>query len=223
MKYTRYNITKRSNKKLMKVGLIIITLAIIILGISMISQSNNEKRKSNASEVNFKKHNSNSKKIYVLQCGVFLSKENAETLVNTLKPYGNAFISKKQEKYNVILGIYNDKDLKKVVKRLNEKNIQNHKVTYEIVEDDLCNAEIAELISANLEVLNKFLDKDVKAVKTDKLKKWNKDLKPVDEKSKNIATLKNLKNYVNKLPDEIKGENVSNGYNLIYNCINSIK
>lgn len=224
MKYTRYNIKKKPNKSFIAIILLAVSLILIVIGNGKENKLVDKNKKNPSNQVSVKEQtNKVEKNFYAIQCGAFLSKEYADTLVKTLKPYGNSFIVKIDNKYKVILGVYNEKDINKIVDTLNKKEIQNNKINYKIKDEDLCNKEIIELINANLEVLSKFSNKDVKAVKTENLKKWSNSLKAVDDKSKNIQVLKSLKEYVNKLPKEINREQVPSGYNLIYNCLNSIK
>lgn len=222
MKYTRYNMKKGHNTFFILIIFMIIAVICISLGSNKKFKKNNNFN--NATEVNLKKISSkNAKKFYSIQCGVFLNKENADTLVNTLKPYGNAFIVKEDNKFKVILGIYNEKQANDIISILNKKEIQNHKTEYCIPKKSLCDVEIGEIISANLEIANKFTDKNVKAIKTDNLKKWSSSLKKVDDKEKNIEVLNKLQSYVKKLPAQLNKNDVVNTYNLIYNCINSFK
>lgn len=227
MKYTRYNIKKKLNKSFIVIILLAVSLILIVIGNGKENKIFDRNKKNPSNEVSLKnkvdKNEKNQKNFYAIQCGVFLSKENADTLVKTLKPYGNPFIVKIDDKFKVMLGVYREKDLDKTITALNKKEIQNTKVTFKIKEEDLCNLEIIELINANLDVLSQFSDKDVKAYNTQKLKKWSNSLKSVDDKSKNIQVLKSLKDYVNKLPEKIVREQVPSGYNLVYNCLNSIK
>lgn len=224
MKYTRYNIKKRPNKSFIVIILLAIALMLIFIGSYNGNKIFHKDKKDTSNEASVKnKVDKKEKNFYAIQCGVFLIKENADTLVNTLKPYGNSFAVKIDDKFKVILGVYNEKDVSKIVDILNKKEIKNNKVTFKIKEEDLCNLEIIELINANLDVLSQFSDKDVKAYNTQKLKKWSNSLKAVDDKSKNIQVLKSLKDYVNKLPEKISREQVPSGYKFIYNSIISIK
>lgn len=224
MKYTRYNIKKKPNKSFIAIILLAVSLILIVIGNGKENKLVDKNKKNPSNQVSVKEQtNKDEKNFYAIQCGVFLSKENADTLVKTLKPYGISFIVKIDDKYKVILGVYNEKDINKIVDTLNKKEIQNNKINYKIKDEDLCNKEIIELINANLDVLSRFSDKDVKAYNTERLKKWSNSLKAVDGKSKNIQVLKSLKDYVNKLPEKIVREQVPSGYNLIYNCLNSIK
>ncbi|WP_138204036.1 SPOR domain-containing protein [Haloimpatiens lingqiaonensis] len=224
MKYTRYNVKRKTNKRFIAVIILLVAAMLIVIGNGKGIKILNKAENTSPKEISIKNTTGKKEKnFYAIQCGVFLSKEYADTLVNTLKPYGSSFIVKVDDKFKVILGIYKEEDLEKTVSILNKKEIQNTKLTFKIKGEDLCNLEIIELINANLDVLSQFSDKNVKAFKTEKLKKWNSSLKAVDEKSKNIQVLKSLKDYVNKLPNEISREQVSSGYNFIYNSLISIK
>lgn len=80
------------------------------------------------------------------------------------------------------------------MKKLTDNKIDNSKVTFIMNKKDLCDAEISEIITAYIKVVNKLSEKDVKSVKTEEIKKWMSSLDKVDKNSSNIKTLNNLKN-----------------------------
>lgn len=99
------------------------------------------------------------------------------------------------------------------------KEIPNSKFSYKIENDGLCNAEIGEIINANITILNRLCENNVKAVQTKDLKAWCKALKQVDKKSKEYDTLENLKKYINAMPDEISKDKANINYQFLFTTL----
>ncbi|MFD3157642.1 SPOR domain-containing protein [Haloimpatiens sp. FM7330] len=229
MRYTRYELKRKRNNLIFLIIAVVIVIAVVLIVKGKHSNIDKKDNIRNNTKIE-EQDNESSKnikeklaKFYVIQCGVFTSKENAENLKNSLSTYGSPFIVKKDNKFKVILGIYEDKQLATIMKTLNDNNIEKARVTYEIQKNDLCNMEIAEIIHANIEVLGKLTEKNVKSIKMDNLKKWTNSLKKVDKNSKNYNALLKLKEYVKKLPNEIKKENLNTSYVFLFNILNMFK
>lgn len=225
MKYTRYDLKrKKDGSKILILILALIILLAIIIGtiiykIISINTKTNSKSTSNNSTVI--KNNSNSKtmKFIVVQGGMYAIKNNVSPEVDILKPYGTPFTIDQDSKTRVFLGIYNEQDGLNIMKTLTDKKVDNSKVLFQISEADTCDAEIAEIVNADIEIIKKLSDSNVKAIKTSDFKKWVVDLKKVDNNSKHIKELNSLKDYIGKLPDEISKDKITENYTFMYNIL----
>lgn len=227
MRYTRYDIRKRNKSNF--TFFLIITLVLVlafILGtviFNLVSPSNIKKgntiTKDNTNVVKSKDNKNNSSNYIVIQRGIYAKKENASGVLNSLKPYGNIFTVEDSGKTRVFLGIYEEDEGVKLMKKLTDNKIDNSKITFIINKKDLCDAEISEIITAYIKVINKLSEKDVKSVKTEEIKKWISSLDKVDKDSSNIKTLNNLKEHINKLPKDLTKDQASKSYIFIYNIL----
>ncbi|AUM96782.1 TPA: hypothetical protein LA742_002843 [Clostridium botulinum] len=230
MRYTRYDIRKRNKSNF--TFFLIITLVLVlafILGtviFNLVSPSNIKKgntiTKDNANVVKSKDNKSNSSNYIIIQRGIYAKKENVSGVLNSLKPYGNIFTIEDNGKTRVFLGIYEEDEGIKLMKKLTDNKIDNSKITFVINKKDLCDAEISEIITAYIKVVNKLSEKDVKSVKTEEIKKWVSSLDKVEKDSSNIKTLNNLKEHINKLPKDLTKDQSSKSYIFIYNILKEI-
>jgi hypothetical protein len=219
MKYTRYNLKKKNKPGIKFIIAIFGTLSVcILLGIFMLKSF-----PSSSSSVNKNLPPVTDKKpvLYIaIQGGLYKMKENADETNKLLSDYGNPFIITEEDKsMRVFLGVYTEEEALKQMKLLTDKGVKNSKMTFQIVQSDLCDAEIIEILNANLKILSIASGKDVTSVKTDDFKKWCLALKEVDGKSKNINTLKELKDNASKLPEKLSKDMVSASYINIYNAL----
>lgn len=235
MKYTRYDLKKkRDNKTFMFLIVLILVLAFlfgtIIFKIFTGNYSNGKDLKSETSTTknpaNKKtvdsvtgKNNNEIFKFIIVQGGIYQNKENAEIEKNMLSSYGIPFAVIEDNKTRVLIGIYNEEEGEKNIKALNDQKIDNSKMVFIINKNDMCDAEIAEIVNANIQILNKLSEKNVKGVQTEDLKKWCISLKSIKNQSKNITTLNELKSYVNKMPKEISKEKASENYIYLYGIL----
>lgn len=230
MRYTRYDIRKRNKSNF--TFFLIITLVLVlafILGtviFNLVSPSNIKKSntitKDNTNVVKSKDNKSNSSNYIIIQRGIYAKKENVSGVLNSLKPYGNIFTIEDNGKTRVFLGIYEEDEGIKLMKKLTDNKIDNSKMTFVINKKDLCDAEISEIITAYIKVVNKLSEKDVKSVKTEEIKKWVSSLDKVEKDSSNIKTLNNLKEHINKLPKDLTKDQSSKSYIFIYNILKEV-
>lgn len=230
MRYTRYDIRKRNKSNF--TFFLIITLVLVlafILGtviFNLVSPSNIKKgntiTKDNTNIVRSKDNKSNSSNYIIIQRGIYAKKENVSGVLNSLKPYGNIFTIEDNGKTRVFLGIYEEDEGIKLMKKLTDNKIDNSKMTFVINKKDLCDAEISEIITAYIKIVNKLSEKDVKSVKTEEIKKWVSSLDKVEKNSSNIKTLNNLKEHINKLPKDLTKDQSSKSYIFIYNILKEI-
>jgi hypothetical protein len=238
MKYTRYDLKKKKDNKTFILLIVLILVLAFLFGtiIFKIFIGNYSNGKDLKSETSIKKNSANEKagdsaagknnndifKFIVIQGGIYQNKENAETEKNLLNSYGTPFAVTEDNKTRILIGIYNEEEGEKNIKVLNDQKIDNSKMVFIVNKDDMCDAEIAEIVSANIQILNKLSEKNVKGVQTEDLKKWCISLKGVENQSKNIAVLNELKSYINKMPKEISKEKASENYIYLYGILKKI-
>lgn len=241
MKYTRYDIKKKKND-----GVILILVLTIILFSSFIigtiasnlflkgknigqehplpgknaieTQNKNVKDTGSESTKQVK-----SEKYLVVQGGMFQKKENIDATKNILAPFGNPFLIQDSKGTRVLLGIYNEENGLKAMKALTDKGIENSKMVFQIESNDLCTTEITGIINADLEILTKLTEKNVKSIQTDEIKKWLSTLAAADSKSKNYAILQDLIKYINNLPKDLTKDKCADNYIYIFNTLKKLQ
>lgn len=234
MKYTRYDLKKDKGTGAFIFMLALILAAAFIIGTitSKIFLSNN-----NTGEViqNTVSHNSNEAnngktviygyeaKFMAIQGGMYKDKNNSDEEKKYLSNYGTPFSIDDNGKVRVFLGIYTVDNAKNIIDSLKKQKVDNSHMDFIIKKDSLCNIEIAEIVSANLQILNKFSDKNVEYIKTSELKKWCMSLKEVDKNSENFHILENLKNHTKNLKNNIPRNESEENYMYIYNRLKSLK
>ncbi len=233
MKYTRYNIKSKPKSGNSFLFYLAITLLLALLlgtfifkfvlkdsgkigfikGIDM----NNYKQQQNSGKVPGKsevKEEGNSTGVkeekavseynfYILQCGVFKVKSNADETLNKLSAFGNPFIGQEGELSKVYFGMYSDKNIENGASILNEKGIDNTKVTINIPMEDNSTKQFCEIVDSLLQVVNKTSESGVKSINTSELKKWIDGLEKIDENMKQYNEVNSLKEYIKALPDEV--------------------
>ncbi|HBA03049.1 MAG TPA: hypothetical protein DCW51_03250 [Clostridium sp.] len=233
MKYTRYNIKSKPKSSNSFLFYLAITLLLALLlgtfifkfvlkdsgkigfikGIDM----NNSKQQQNSGKVPGKsevKEEGNSTEVkeekavseynfYILQCGVFKVKSNADETLNKLSAFGNPFIGQEGELSKVYFGMYSDKNIENGVSILKEKGIDNTKVTINIPMEDNSTKQFCEIVDSLLQVVNKTSESGVKSINTSELKKWIDGLEKIDENMKQYNEVNSLKEYIKALPDEV--------------------
>jgi hypothetical protein len=211
MKYTRYDFKrKKSDNTVLAVVLAIVLLLAFFIGTvlsniiikkevfkNILPQSNSDAKVINSS-------NNKTNKFIVIQGGKFMKVENLEQEKKILINYGNPFTIEEQDGTRILLGIYNEEESLKIIKKLKDNNIHNSKIIFDLqTQNNLCDEEIAAIINAELEIINKLSDKTIKSIQTDELKKWCVELKEIDSKSSNITILNDLKTHINELPKDL--------------------
>ncbi|MBC2580617.1 SPOR domain-containing protein [Clostridium sp. DJ247] len=234
MKYTRYDLKKANSDKTLIVMMFFILILAFVLGTIIFrllvrspdSYNNKSDINANASNNNNKSVNNNISKLVkfiIVQGGIYQNKENADAEKILLNQYGTPFSVVEGNKTRVLLGIYSEEQGQKIIKSLTDQKIDNSKITINISNSDLCDSEITEIISANLQILNKLAEKNVKSIQTDEIKKWCSSLNKVDENSKNISILNDLKDNINKMPKDLSKDKAEENYIYIYNLMNKMK
>lgn len=242
MKYSRYDLRVEKKKKmfLFLLGILILAILFIIIGhkkdnikpINDKADENISVKETNDSSTEDKKVNDTEQKqsqqadivkFYTLQCGVFENNKNAVKMKDNLQLYGYPFIVKIDNKYKVVFGIFDEDTLNDGLKLLNDNKQEKARVTYEIKQDCLCNQEITAIINAELQIIKKLGEVDVKSVKTEELKKWVNSMKDVEKDAPNIDILSKLKNNINKFPNEISKNDIESINISLYEALKTLK
>lgn len=215
MKYTRYNIKQKKNKKNSFLLYLIVTLfAALALGsiLSFVINKSPEGKTSNETSQEQKNNEKGGAKenketpnrsFYLMQCGVFKVKDYAEGMRKKVESYGNPFIVEEGDLYRVYFGVYTEEQWQPVANMLKEKGITTSKLTIDAFYDDLSTGELCEIIQANFEIINKASEPNVKSINTTQLKTWASSLQPLDSKMKHYKDVMELKEYINGLPEQI--------------------
>lgn len=159
----------------------------------------------------------------IIQCGVFSNDENAKKIKEELKGLGNSFLVKEDGKVKVVLGVYSEKDGKKISNILDGKNKEYSQKKFNLKCDNECDVQICKLLDANLQILHKLSDNKVKKVQTKQIKEWLEGLKDVSDNSQNYKVLMELKKNTKSLPAEITRENIDKQYQFLYNVFKNFE
>lgn len=234
MKYTRVDLKRKNSKGNFFILLILGILILAFISGSVISKliikdNNIDNNAKSVSEVEEKKledsisKNESLNEFIVIQCGVFANKVNAEALRDKLSFVRTPLIIEQENKYRVILGIHTKTETEEIVKKLEEKKIEFSKKAIVINDNDLCNAQIKEIVNARLQIINKFSNEKVKSVQTKQIKEWIAGLKDSNEKSSNYEILNKLKEDTNNLPENLLESDMEKQAAFIYKMLIAIK
>ncbi len=230
MKYTRYDIKNKKSKKNMGASLLYFGVTLIIavilgtIGSKFLFRhgaiDNDKKQEIDTSIVEEKgnKTTTGDYKLYLVQCGVFKVKENAEEVVKKLSNLGEPITEQQGELYKVYFGIYTEEQSKNICENLKEKSIDSTRIPINIIYEDLSTGQLCKITDSVLQVINKVYESQIEYVNTEELKKWTQSLDPIDETMKHYSEVQQLKEYVNNLPDKIKkgDKQVQEGRSLVY-------
>lgn len=245
MGYTRYNYRPRKKPKsnLFTIGIVVVICAIVI-GMLMAKylfkgdipngenngQKTVEEQKNNKNDIsnsggNIVENNNNSqseasKNFVIIQCGYYGKEENAKKVLQDIPSSFNKLIIKDGDKYRIIAGIYNEEAANNMSDELSKKKIDNVKIKcgYETSKDE--EAKSYEIINGFMKILNELENEQVKSVNTTEFKKWTKELGQNSNKE-NVDNdeLKSIKEYIEKLPEELEREGAKKTLEFIYGIL----
>ena len=247
MGYTRYNYRPRKKPKgnLFTIGIVVVICAIVI-GMLMAKylfkgdipngenngqktveeQKNNDNDSSNSggniveNNNNNNSHSEASKNFIIIQCGYYGKEENAKKVLQDIPSSFNKLIIKDGDKYRIIAGIYNEEAANNMSDELSKKKIDNVKIKcgYETSKDE--EAKSYEIINGFMKILNELENEQVKSVNTTEFKKWTKELGQNSNKE-NVDNdeLKSIKEYIEKLPEELEREGAKKALEFIYGIL----
>lgn len=231
IKYTRYDLEKRRKSNFLFVIIIIgLLLLAFIVGSAFFNifmkKTSEEKVQNSTNKVNEVKKEvikkSQEQKFVAIQGGLFKNKDNLETNKNKLRAFGEPFCIEEERGTRVFLGIYDEKEGEQMTKKLKENKIDNSKMTFNIKIENQCDAQISETSKTYTKILNKLNEKDIKSIKMKEFKNWCKNLESSSKKCKNSNIENELKEHINKLPDELHKESITKEYIYIFNILSKI-
>ena len=91
-----------------------------------------------------------------------------------------------------------------------------------IPKTDVCSNEIIEIVNGYVNIINKLKEDSVKGVKTTEFKEWVNSLEEHSD-SEYFKVFKELKDGINKIPDEITKKNYKESYQIVFNTLNNFK
>lgn len=156
---------------------------------------------------------------YIIQCGVFGIKENADKVNNDLNSQGTSFISEENGKYKVIYSICNSGNEDETMAMIESKGVAVAKIKKEVTYSNIANEEIGEMIKGLISVVDKLKDNSVSSVEIKSLKKWCTELEQCDGNEENANKANELRKYIEELPDEIDKSKINEINKKIYQCI----
>ena len=242
MRYTRYNYKPQRKNNNFMIVIILTLIAAITLGTifsrlipkfinsktdtgdknTEIGLGKDKELNKESGEVSTVISETNTKDYVAIQCGAYSKSENTLVLKNKLMKFGTPFIIEEDNLYKIILGIYPIESIDGIIKQLNEDKIEYVKVKLQLISKDKASAQTSEMISADIEVLNKLSEKDTKSIQTVELKKWLDSLESSVEKGESYSTMTELKAYLTALPAELKREKTEQEYIYIYKFIKKL-
>ena len=156
---------------------------------------------------------------YIIQCGVFGMKENADKVNGELNSQGMSFISEEDGRYKVIYSICNSGNEDEIIAMIESKGVAVAKIKKDVTYSNIANEEIGEMIKGLITVVDKLKDNSVSSVEIKSLKKWCKELEQCDKKEEGFDKANELKKFINELPDEIDKSKVGEINKMIYQCL----
>lgn len=231
MRYTKYNYKRKNESSKFLLSLVLTTtLALGLGGIAAkiilkvmptkinietepIEQTNSEVIGNNVQ---------NFAAIYYIQCGYFSKEENANEIIGKLGSDFNGFIVKdEKEKYRVIVGVGKEEEATTLTENLNEKFIDNAKIGVKLDKNNKVEGQILVIIDGILEITKSIENEEIKNINTKDFKDWKNNLENIEEGDK-VDILKDLKNHVEEMPEEISNENAIKEIEYIYSVLKKI-
>lgn len=239
MRYTRYNYKPQRKKNNFMIVIILTLIAAITLGTifsrwlpkfinsktdtgdknTEIGLGKDSEQNKESGEVSTVISETKTKNYVAIQCGAYSKSENTLVLKNKLMKFGTPFIIEEDNLYKVILGIYPSESVDGVLKQLKEDKVDYVKINFQLISKDRASVQTSEMISADIEILNKLSEKDTKSIKTVEFKKWLNSLESSEEKSESYTNMTEIKAYLAALPEELKREKSEQEYIYIYKFI----
>jgi len=242
VKYTRYNYKppKKRNNFIIVITLIIIVAIALGTMLSKLLPNNNANTNvvdkttktvvekdgtANTGSVDASKatiSQTNIKDYVAIQCGVFSTKERALILKNSLTAFGAPFIIVEGKLNKVFLGVYPKEGVATIITQLEKAKISYVKTNFQLSGKDSTSAQINEIISADVKILNRLSEKDAKSYTTVEVKKWMGSLEGADAKSTSYSDLTKIKAYLTALPENLSKDKTEAGYIYIYTFIKKL-
>lgn len=218
MRYTRYEYKKSSKIKFLFSVVVIVAMSIggglyvsnfIFNGNEIQNVDNNNSGYLNEDKL---------PNIIVLQCGYYSKEENAKESLSSLSKYCEPFIIEEDGKYRVLAGIYSEDEGLKKMQEFKSNNVDVSKISLNLPTNNLENKKLIEIVNGFLTIVNKLQDNEVKSIKTTEFKTWSDKI--IDDGNSDTSNkIKDLRNYVDNLPDEIDKTNSNTNMQELYKLI----
>ncbi|MGL5150255.1 MAG: SPOR domain-containing protein [Clostridium sp.] len=161
------------------------------------------------------------KEFYYLQCGVFSTKEKAETTIQGLPSGYNGFVIEENEKFKVIVGVFGSDKVQQKSDELKGASIDNIKIKMPLQGEDVDTKLKAEILDGYIEIINQVGEKDVESVNTTKFKGWLTDtMKDIKSEDKDINILVES---INKLPEQLTKKDAGEITKTLYDILKNYK
>lgn len=221
MRYTRYSYKKKKNNSFIQFIFIITFSAILgmvlfkVVFKSMSSYIKNSPKTAGTSTIS-NENDKNDKKEFnfsAIQCGVFSTKDAAESIKNNIPNEYPAFIIEEEGKFKVIAAICVEGEVEAIINKLNEIGVNNYSIKFTL---NTKNSLVEyELINGCLQLINKISDNSIMSINTNEFKEW---VNKVCENKKD-EDINELKNRVNLIEEEFKKENRTELMVYLYNIL----
>lgn len=227
MRYTRYDLKhKKSSSMPFVICLTLVLFLSFLIGTfifkTFIKVSGTSQNAKIVSKENDKKSEGMAN-FFIIQCSANSKKENADKVLNDLNNIGNPFEVKDKGLYKVIYAACSEKDYDAYEKNVKSNKFDFNKFNISFSKSDLGGDELYDMISAYLEIINKFNDKNVKSVQVSSLKKWCASLQNVNQDYKNYKVIEEIKKHIASLSSDINRDNINENEIFIYNELMKIK
>lgn len=157
----------------------------------------------------------------IIQCGVYGSEENANSILNNIPSDFEKAVVKSDEKYKVIAGIYSLDAIEAKSNTLTQQGIENFSIKCSINNNNIENQVIDKIVEAYVEIMNVVNEQDVEKYNTSDFKKWTVSI--AENCPNKGEDLTNLLENVNKLPDEYTKENIKETLEYLYDLLKKYK
>lgn len=156
----------------------------------------------------------------MVQCGYFSTKESAQSVKDSIGT--SAKVLSEDGKFRVVCYIGNEEEAVKLSNELTTKEIENTKSRFNLLDESKTDKAIKEMVKSSLEIVNKISRGEATSVKINDFKTWVNALEEETNDDK-FNNFKNLKDNINKLPDEVKAEDIEKIYQMVYDVLRVYK
>lgn len=236
MKYTKYQYKKKNNGMKFLSSLLMTTVLAVSIGVFIawillriipydnilgkindivsIEESSNDKETVGEDIV---------KNLSVIQCGYFSKEDNAKQVLAKIDSSLSPFIFQDSEgKYRVIAGITKEDESNNIIDKLKQTGVENIKVNLSLNQENKVEEQILEITNGYLEILNTASQDEVKEINTSDFKTWTSNLEVINE-GEYFEILKDYKEHIQSLEENINKENTIQELEFIYSILNKIK
>lgn len=239
MKYTNYSYQRKKKKKNSILPIIIITVLSISIGLGLawilynqffpsdgsggfINTNATPDTQTDANEQGAGTTNSDDVDYIFLQCGYYGKKENADASLNQISSELLSFMVEDKEKFRVSPGIYPKAEGEAKMEALKKSGLEVSKMSFVIGDKNEVDKQVSAIVDGYFKIINKLGEADVKSVNTNEFKTYVQGLEVVNEGDK-VDVLKNLKEHILKIPEEMTKKDIANEMPFLFNILVNYK